>query len=426
MKPLVFLLFSLLTVLIILRFFFYVNSRKPYQDGEEVDATVTLFSEPKPMGKFQTVTVYARDAIRLYAPYYPKLHYGDSLNISGKVTLSRQGVSNQKQRLPNKRTATMFFPKIERREGAVPLSTGLAVVSTIRQHIIVFFEKTLPVPSGNLLLGIVFGIKQQMPQQFTSDLQKAGVFHVIAASGMNVTMVGGFLSSFFAFFLKRQHALIASMLGICFYAVLAGLEPSILRASIMGIIAFSAQILGRQPLALYGLFLASYLMLFISPILLFDVGFQLSVLATLGLLIIKPLLEGKPRFKHLLNKSIVGEDVVTTTAAQIATLPILLFHFGTYSLWSIAANALVLWTVPTLMVLGGIGSLISFVSEFLGKLFLFAALPFLLYFQNVVAFSAKLGGIALADFPWQMAVSYYLFLGGVLLAVHRGKKQPEQ
>ena len=138
------------------------------------------------------------------------------------------------------------------------------------------FFQTLPSPSSSLLLGIIFGIKEQMPKDFTDNLRTSGVFHVIAASGMNVTLVAGFLSVFFAFFFKRQIAIGLSILGIIFYAILAGLEPSIIRASVMGILVFSAQILGRQTLAVNFLALTGFVMLFVDPSLIFDIGFQLS------------------------------------------------------------------------------------------------------------------------------------------------------
>src|SRR6266852_3979746 len=100
-------------------------------------------------------------------------------------------------------------------------------------------------------------------------LRTSGVFHVIAASGMNVTLVGGFLTSLFTLFLRRQIALLLSILGILFYALLAGFEPSIIRASIMGILVLSSQIFGRQAWPTYALLLTGYIMLLFDPSLIF-------------------------------------------------------------------------------------------------------------------------------------------------------------
>src|SRR3989344_9386531 len=130
----------------------------------------------------------------------------------------------------------------------------------MRGKFIDLFNRVLPINYSSLLLGITFGIKEKMTDNFLNNLRITGVMHVIAASGMNVTLFGGFITAVFSFFLKRQLALLLSIFGILFYVVLAGFEPSIIRAAIMGILVFSAQILGRQRLSSYGLILAGYLM----------------------------------------------------------------------------------------------------------------------------------------------------------------------
>jgi len=264
-----------------------------------------------------------------------------------------------------------------------------------------------------LILGIIFGIKEQMPKDFSNNLKTSGVFHVIAASGMNVTLIGGFISTFFAFFLKRQIAICLSILGIMFYAVLAGLEPSIIRASIMGILVFSAQILGRQTLAINGLFLAGFTMLLVDPTLISDIGFQLSFVATLGLVLI-------PKIKAIGKIWVIGEGVNTTIAAQIATLPILLANFGTYSIYSILVNGLLLWTVPILMIIGGIGAILGLILMPLGQLLIYLCYPLLLYFETIVNIFGKIGGaITIESLSWQFILGYYCLLSSVLLILRK-------
>ena len=166
----------------------------------------------------------------------------------------------------------------------------MAVFFGLRQHIISVFEKTLPSNYSSLLLGIVFGIKSSMSSNFLDNLKILGLMHIIAASGMNVTLVAGFLSAIFLLFLKRQIALILTIAGIFIYAFLAGFEPSIVRASIMGMITFTAQILGRQKLAGYSLFATAYIMIIFSPFVIWDIGFQLSFVSTAGLIFLRPVL----------------------------------------------------------------------------------------------------------------------------------------
>lgn len=412
-RPALFAFFIFLLLLLGFRFFFFFQNQKEYHDEEQISFEATLLSQPQIFSSYQGVSANLAGGQKIFitASRYPELNYGQKIRVSGKIK-TRTGNSTSSLLIKNKPILTMFFPKIE----ILKSESGLAMVSFIRQKVILGFEQTLPPIFSSLLLGIVFGIKEAMPKDFTNQLRISGVLHVIAASGMNVTMVGAFLSSIFVFFLRRQIALLFTILGILFYAVFAGLEPSIIRASIMGILVFSSQIIGRQNLAAYGLFLAGFLMLFLLPPLIFDVGFQLSFLATFGLLFIKPLLEQQGKIKKVLQKSVIGEDMATTLVAQVSTLPILLLNFGAYSIWSIVVNTLVLWTVPILMILGGIGAIFGLIFAPLGQIFLYLSLPFLIYFQKIVSFFAGLGGVVtLNNFPWQFVLGYYLMLVSLIL-----------
>jgi len=411
-------LFALSLVLILALRFLFVFSQKSgvlLKEGDLVSFQTTVLQEPKVSGNVQIFTADTGNRkIMVFAPVFPQFHYGDRLRIAGKVQpekiIGKQGILLPIN-LQDQKFIT-YFPKIEAVKINETSITGLAggflaVISVIRQNLISSFSQVLPPTSSALLLGIVFGIKDSMPGGFLQQLKISGVMHVIAASGMNVTMVAGFFSSVTVLFFKRRTALVISILIILFYAALAGFQASIIRASIMGIMVFSAQILGRQTIASYSLFLTGFIMLFINPTQITDIGFQLSFLSTAGLLYLQPLFT---KFQFF-EKTIIGDSLITTVCAQISTLPIMILNFGTYSIWSVAVNALVLWTIPPLMVLGGFGAIISFVFLPLGKIFLLLSLPFLIYFEKVVVFFSGLPGlINIQSLPWQLAVGYYLFL----------------
>ena len=408
------LILALLLIILSLRFIFYYQSNLQLKDGQFVSFKTSIISEPKIVSNYQVVFAnLERNKILIKTDLFSIMHYGDTVRISGRIKLKT---------LENKRTITaMYFPKIEAVKNQK--NVFLSLINSIRQKIILLFSKTLPTPSSSLLLGIVFGIKESMPKDFSDNLRTSGVLHVVAASGMNISMIGSFLSSIFAFFFKRQIALALSIFAIIFYAVLAGLEASILRASIMGILVFSSQILGRQSLAVYGLFLAGFTMLFFSPNLISDVGFQLSFFATLGLLYLKPIFDINPKIKTILKKSIIGEEISTTISAQLATLPILLANFGSYSIWSIAVNGLLLWTIPTVMAVGGIGAIVGIILEPFGKLILYLSIPFLFYFQKTVEiFAGFKGAITFNQIPWQFVVGYYILLLGLISSFKRNIK----
>lgn len=395
-------IFICLLFILSLRFYFFYQNQTRYVDGQQISFETTLLSEPQIVGSQQRLTAnYQNQKIRITTSRFPEFNYADFVRISGRI-------SNKEDRL------LMYFPKIETiKSSSDLLHKSLKVVDNLRQKLISLFSTTLPSPSSSLLMGIIFGIKGQMPKDFADNLRTTGVFHVIAASGMNVTLIGGFISSFLALFLKRQVAIGMSILGIIFYVVLAGFEPSIIRAGIMGILVFSAQIMGRQTLAVNGLFLAGFAMLFLSPNLISDIGFQLSFTATLGILYIKPLLQ---------QKEGIGSNVLTTIAAQLATLPILMANFGTYSIYSVLVNGLVLWTVPILMAIGGIGALVGLIFAPVGQLIIYFCYPLLLYFESIVNIFGEIGGlITIQAVPWQFIAGYYCLLSSILLVFRRMK-----
>lgn len=385
------LLFLMLLLIFTLRLFLFPVKEARYQVGQSVNLTTVLNAEPKISGQTQRFEILGLEII---SRRYPEYHYGDKLKISGTVS----------------EESKLVFPQIQTL-GIASSNWWLSPVLTLRHKVVDFYQSSLPQPAGSLLAGIVIGDKSGFEKDFWETLRLSGVLHVVVASGMNVTLVSGFLIAVFGRFLKRQLAAFLAILGIIFYTVLAGFEPPIIRAAIMGATMLISQILGRQTLGLLTLGLAGYLMLLVSPSLINDLGFQLSFLSTAGLLVIRPYLSWFDKIPLL------GEDLSTTLAAQIATLPLLLVTFGQYSLLSLATNTLVLWTIPWVMGFGGVAGILGLIFPILGQLSIFLIYPFLFYFEQVVRF---FGGANILiwkfdSFPWSLALGYWLILAAGLV-----------
>ena len=402
-----------LIIILILRLVLFFGNTPTFKKGDAIAFSTRILKEPESVRRRQKITLfYLGSRFSILVPQYPQFQYGDFIYISGVVHEAKISRNSAVA------TISMMFPRIEKKSSQNDTSLALGVifslVSHIRASVFSLFHEALPAPLSSLLLGIVFGIEEGMEQSFKQNLRATGVVHVVAASGMNVSMVGGFLSLVTSLFFRRQIAIAATLAGIIIYAFLSGLDPSIVRASLMGGFAFTAQMLGRQMMGLYALVFSGYIMLLVAPVLLFDIGFQLSFASTLGIVCVMPLLGKLGPFGRL--------GIKETLSAQIATMPILLSTFGAYSLISILANALLLWTIPHLMILGGVGALIGVFIKPLGIGLLWLALPFLFYFETVVTF---LGSPAFVwhtpSFPWQVSVGYYLLLFAFLLTI-RGKK----
>ena len=401
-------IFSLL-ILLIGRFLLFYAHGEPPRAGEVITIQTTLLTEPKLSGNQQVFTLYYQDRWRITVriPRYPMFHYGDSFLVTGKVKIkSIESIGVEKT------IYSMDYPEVKDLSKSSNYLVRFA--SFIRRNVAATFHQYLPPPADSLLLGIVFGINESMPEDFQDDLRTGGVLHVIAASGMNVSMVAGALFLILSSFLKRRQAVLISIVGIIFYAVLSGLQPSILRASLMGILVFSASLLGRQNTALVTLGITAYLMLFLRPVLLSDVGFQLSFFSTLGILMIKPL------FSELEKRGEFLADITTTISAQIATLPIMLMTFGQYGIVSILVNALVLWTIPPLMVLGSLAALSGLIFRPLAMPLLYLALPFLWFFARVVAFFGEYQlTLTVTIFPFALGIGYYIILCSLIWFLKR-------
>lgn len=390
-------IFLSLSLIFLLRFFLFPPTKINYTPDQEISLVATLTSEPKIFGQTQRFEFLG---IEVVARRYPEYHYGDKLKISGKTQEGRR----------------LAFPQIEvlkREEG----NWFFAKTFKLRQELGAVYQSSLPEPTGSLLGGIVLGIKGDLPQDFYQSLKASGTLHVVVASGMNVILLSGFLMAFLGTFLKRQAAIFISFLGIFFYVVLAGFEPPIIRAAMMAVLTLGAQAFGRQSWGVLSLFLAGYLMLLVKPTLFFDVGFQLSFLATAGLLLIKPVLT------FLTKIPLLGEDLATTLAAQIATLPLLFATFGQYSLLSILTNTLVLWTIPFIMGFGGVMGVLGLIFKPFGQILAILVYPFLFYFEKVTVFwgSLNLFAVKLENFPGSLSCGYFLLLTAILLWWYKRK-----
>ncbi len=161
--------------------------------------------------------------------------------------------------------------------------------------------------------------------------------------------------------------------GIILYTLLVGADAAVPRAALMGILFVIAIGLGRQSTAIISLFVAAMIMLLLNPLTLWDVGFQLSAMATLGLILFSQPLQrawdariGK-RIPKVAN-NLLAEALLVTLAAQITTMPLVVYYFGRLSIISFLANFLIIPVQPPIMIAGGLAIFAGFVFLPLAKL----------------------------------------------------------
>ncbi|TXH02467.1 MAG: ComEC/Rec2 family competence protein [Candidatus Moraniibacteriota bacterium] len=223
----------------------------------------------------------------------------------------------------------------------------LVQISRFRYWAVGRLQRALPEPYASLAIGVLLGVKRGMSREFYDQLVSTGTLHVVAASGYNVTVVASAILSLVGYVLPRYLALGASLVGIAAYVLLSGAGPAIVRAGVMGVLSLIGLMLGRMREARWLLWITAWIMLMIDPSLIRDVGFQLSVSATIGLLYIGENLKFS-------NWQWIQDYLVPTLAATVATAPVLWWHFGRISLIGLLVNMLILPVVPLIMFLSAI------------------------------------------------------------------------
>ncbi|MGB3904725.1 MAG: ComEC/Rec2 family competence protein [Anaerolineae bacterium] len=287
---------------------------------------------------------------------HPLYSYGDELRIEGNLEtppefedfsyreyLARQGVHSLMQ------------------YGEVTLlSQGHGdpfhrAVYALKGRLQATIARLFPEPSASLLTGILLGIETGIPDSLMEDFNSTSTTHIIAISGFNIAVVAGAIALLTKRFVGIYKSALITIVAIVLYTILVGADAAVVRAAIMGGLSLLAILGGRQTYALASLALAAFLMTLWNPLLLWDVGFELSFAATLGLvLLVRPMEQG---FRALLSRlrseeraafivRLLSDPLFVTMGAQLAVWPITVYYFHRFSLISPVANFLIIPAQP--------------------------------------------------------------------------------
>ncbi len=203
-------------------------------------------------------------------------------------------------------------------------------------------SEVLPEPEAGLSKGLLLGGDAYLPEALKDSFTRVGLSHMIAVSGYNMTLIAEmFLVVGLALGLWRKQAIWTALVGIVFFIFMIGMPASAARAGAMAGIVFMAFQSGRLVHPVRTLLFAAGVMLFFNPLLLrYDMGFQLSFLATLGILVLMPYCEYVAPKHRFLKKGF--EILCMTLAVELFVLPLILFSFHTFSPLIIMGNFLIL------------------------------------------------------------------------------------
>ncbi|MBI4995017.1 ComEC/Rec2 family competence protein [Candidatus Peregrinibacteria bacterium] len=227
----------------------------------------------------------------------------------------------------------------------------------LREFLIERLDTFLPFPSSGFAAGILFGVRSGIPREVTDDFKRTGLTHILALSGFNIVILIAFIENFLVF-LPRKTANALSLGFIFVFTLMVGAGASVVRAAIMGSLSLVARMCGRYSSGLRLLFIAAFLMAAFDPFIIFyDIGFQLSFAATLGLILFAERLKNYVTARFARLPRFFSDSLATTFSAQIFTLPLIIYYFKSISIITPLANLIVLPFIPILM-LGSFSSII--------------------------------------------------------------------
>jgi len=346
--------------------------------------------------------------VRIMIKKYPEYEFGDNVCVVGVL---------KKEERPRGRVLVgMIYPEIKKNtwEG----TSFREKLFHIRKEIIQTFERILPKQESALLSGIVLGEKD-FDKKFQENLKQSGMTHIVALSGYNISVVLYGIMTIVTFFISRKKGLWIALGGVVLFTLMTGGEASIVRAAIMGSIAILAKYKAKRMDVHNAVLGAGACMTLVNPsVLLFDIGFQLSFLALLGLVYITPIVS--LLYKNPENSFLgIKENFAQTISAQFAVLPILFYSFGFVSFISIISNIFILSILPVVTFLGFCIAFVSFFSMILAQIIGYITYILLAYQIFIInSFGSLQWNIEYPMGTWGVLL-YYCCLGGTLYFIYK-------
>jgi len=407
--------------------FGYIDSEPETRNGKRQFIFKSNFIQSE--GHF----IEADERILVTSGLFPEYIYGQTLRLNGILSLpgevfkqsEKSGIGYASYLAHQGVFTLMGYPEIEMLE----LKLSFLEKSKIFVYRSIFKVKnifqssvshSLTEPSASFINGLLTGARREMPDELLENFKNTGLTHILAISGYNVTIIAGLVISFFVLFFKRNRAFWFTFFILWGFCILTGAQASVVRATIMGLLLLFAQKEGRLYQAGNAVIYAGAIMVLITPGLLrFDVGFQLSFAATLGLVYLKPIFDRKitlARFNEwarVLRIFQIRENIIMTLSAQLMVLPLLIFYFHNLSIIALPANIIVLPFVPITMASGFIMGLAGLIHPFFGRLLGYFVWLLTTLEIKIISFLGGLKWVAI-----QTSLSWYFVLAVYCLVVY--------
>jgi len=358
------------------------------------------------------------------AGLFPEFNYGDLVEVECKLKKPEPISDFRYDRyLAKDKIYSLCYPYNEIK--FIESGRGNLIFNSIffvKDKFAALTNRIFPEPQASFLAGLLYGARSGLPEEVLDNFQATGVTHIIAISGYNITIVSAlFLIFAYSLGFSRKKAFPWVVLAIILFVIFTGASASVVRAGIMGILVLLAKQTGRTSQILNTLVFTAALMSLHNPwVLIFDAGFQLSFLATIGLVYLTPMI--LTWFSRVPQALGLQESVVSTLSAIIMTTPLILFQFGRFSLIAPLANILILSVIPLTMMLGFAVVIIGLISTALGQIFSWLPWLILTYMLKITEILSRIefAQLEIPYFHWSILAIMYAWL---LIYIYLGNKR---
>ncbi len=418
-----------------------------YNDTVDVQFQGIVTEEPDNRDKFSLLKVSATEVMvpdtdnevtgtaLIRVDRYPSYHYGDILRVTGKLETPSSSSDFDYQNYLAKQSiyTVVYYPEIEiiaRKQGLKPLQW----IFSLRGRLSVSLTQALPEPQASLAQGILLGIRGNIPQPLYQQFSQTGIAHLLAISGLHISIVVIMILSLSILLFGRQHPLYfwIAILALWCYVLLTGMRPPVIRAAVMASLFLTANLVGRQRSYITALAFAAAIMLAIKPQLLWTTSFQLSFMAMCGLIYLYPFINtsGRQVISTIFGEkqelisigNVISDIFAATLAVSISILPIIAQNFQIISLVALPVNLLALPVLPAIIISSALvafsGLFIPLMAQILGWIAWFFLSYLLLVVQSFAA--SRFCYIEANNISaWQIYIYYILLILALILLNHR-------
>ena len=411
----------LLSIIAIVRFLFFIPKAPDYKNiiGKSVVVSGIVYTAPDVRLNNQRLNIKLKDKVvnlLIVTSKVNEVSYGDSIEVRGVLESPENFITSVgKEFNYNRYLANQDIYYIIKNADIKILSHHNG--SLVKEYLFSLGDKfmknitqVIPKPESDLANGLVLGSRGGFDNTMRNEFISTGTIHMIALSGYNVTIVAEGVMKIFGLIFSLSVSIVSGFIVILLFIIMTGTSATAVRAGIMATIALFARMNGRNYEAIRALIIALILMLVYDLRVITDISFELSFLATAGVLFVAPLL--MKYFSFIPMRFSLREMVATTLGATISVLPLILYTTGVLSLVSLPANILILPLIPLTMLLVFLTGILGFASYFISLPFAYISNILLQYILYVIHFFSSLSfaSVSFQSFPLLLVILLYIFI----------------